>query len=194
MSYRIDNKKPKPKKNRSVAAMTSLSKVDIVNGQHAKMAYPLFYIETHLPKKLILNKGKPKWWKACIFWDRRVGWCMHPEYFGCVSKCHRCKHYFDMSRAIPLHIKEEYPNVVGEVHLEKKSDGTHVLDGITTKVVVEEPRDDYVVRVYFTANCQAAQTEMQQCKFSVVLKNNDENDKMSSVVVNGTLRVWPAIL
>ncbi len=96
-----------------------------------------------------------------------------------------------MSKVIPIHLRKEYPgsSLSAEIHLEKDNSGNPVLPGLSAIATIDQYPYDYIVRAIFTANCSSAQTEPQLCKFSLVLKYDEVDDKISDVVLNGKVIV-----
>lgn len=196
MSYRIGEHKPRPR-HRGVVAITSLSTIDVINGQIADMAYPAWYIEEHPPKK-VNGKIKPKHQK-CYHFDPDHHICLktHNRHV-CIEHCLHCKHYIDMDKVIPIHLHEEYPDdddkeLTLTVNLEHTSSGL-ILPGLSASAKVRDYPNDHEIIVTVNAECPSAQDEMKSCKFSLALNYNDPDEPVRSVLLNGKIRVWPAIL
>lgn len=208
MSYRIDIPQHKHPKHRSVAKISTPERVDIDNGSTFNAAYPQWYLEQKMPKRVDVKAHKDAMrLHHCAYWSPYRHYCMHHCNFGlnCTDDhCRRCKHYLDMSKVIPIHLRQEYVEfnedeervgtITTEVHFEKKDDGSLVLPGVTATTSIDPIPWDYVIRVHFNANVPEAQVEPQSTRYALVFKYTSDTEDISTVVHKGRIIVHPAIL
>lgn len=181
MAYRrLEPHKKEP--NRTMQDTTTPSRLFIDNGATADFAVPCWYAEMRPPVRATLH-SRP--WHDHLGWpnpDRPDRSCQNYDFahhschkghridvppfgsqlrhgaHGC-GQCGHCDDFIDLAEFFPIHLTAEGYTRVSVSFVDRP-------EGLTYEAWID-PKDDWIVRVFFSANVDEAVREPQKCVFSV---------------------------
>lgn len=193
MSYRIDIQPPKHHIHREVTKLSTPAPVHMDNGETFRAAYPAGY---YVPPKHY--HGCKHRHLTCIYWVNRYNSCTwYKNISWNPTCCDKCQSHINERYIRPIHFRKELKDgetIELKVNFEKDKNGNLVLPGLTAEAWIDEEPKDNIIRVNFTADCQSAQTEKQQTRYSLILNYKNGDAIIGTVVLKGKVIVYPTIL
>lgn len=189
MSYRI-TEQPKPKPQRTVEDMVTMSTVFVQNGATFDFAIPCWYIVVDPPRKAHhhsrMHHDHVGWPSPnhpdhiCQSWDFAHSCCSFDRHKHHCDYCHR---YLDMDNVLPIHLtKEGYDNI--KVAIEPS------LQGLSACGYIDEKRD-WIIRINIDSNIESAIEKKQEVKYSVFANGIINKKKVTDIVANGKIVILP---
>lgn len=186
MSYRIDQGPMPPGPSRSMQTATTPGHIYITNGDKDRIfAVPCTYTVVERAKRIQDKKMLDEYKKR-------------PSMQSCIIR-----RLHDDRLQVPIHFNKEYYKINKDnekeyykfnvvCHLEKDEDtGELTIPGLAMSGYIDD-RQDWVIKLSISANCEKAIQKPETCKYSVIM-TNEELGK-TKTVLTGKITVLPAIL